>query len=224
MNEKLKEKIRESMQSVLPITVIVLALCMTLVPMEVGTLLLFLTGAVLLIIGMGFFQLGAEIAMTPLGQGVGGRLVKSNKMALIVAVSFAVGAIITIAEPDLQVLANQVAAIPNQVLILTVAAGVGAFLVVSVLNTLKQRFQLRNHRKLLLIDGRIAYSGGINISEENERTTRVPRNRHIHDLHCRITGPGADLTPAMGIHPDYRVNDLGELQQLWLQEEKQLRR
>ena len=136
MNEKLKEKIRESMQSVLPITVIVLALCMTLVPMEVGTLLLFLTGAVLLIIGMGFFQLGAEIAMTPLGQGVGGRLVKSNKMALIVAVSFAVGAIITIAEPDLQVLANQVAAIPNQVLILTVAAGVGAFLVVAVLRIL----------------------------------------------------------------------------------------
>lgn len=57
------------------------------------------------------------------------------------------------------------------------------------------RFQLRNHRKLLLIDGRIAYSGGINISEENERTTRVPRNRHIHDLHCRITGPAvAELT------------------------------
>ena len=136
MNEKLKEKIRESMQSVLPITVIVLILCMTIVPMEVGTLLLFLTGAVLLIVGMGFFQLGTEIAMTPLGQGVGGRLVKSRKIWLIALVSFAVGAIITIAEPDLQVLANQVAAIPNQVLILTVAAGVGLFLVVAVLRIL----------------------------------------------------------------------------------------
>ena len=136
MNEKLKEKIKESMQSVLPITVIVLILCMTLVPMEVGTLLLFLAGAVLLIVGMGFFQLGAEIAMTPLGQGVGGRLVKSRKIWLIALVSFAVGAIITIAEPDLQVLANQVAAIPNQVLILTVAVGVGVFLVVAVLRIL----------------------------------------------------------------------------------------
>ena len=136
MNEKLKEKIRESMQSVLPITVIVLILCMTIVPMEVGTLLLFLTGAVLLIVGMGFFQLGTEIAMTPLGQGVGGRLVKSRKIWLIALVSFAVGAIITIAEPDLQVLANQVAAIPNQVLILTVAVGVGLFLVVAVLRIL----------------------------------------------------------------------------------------
>ena len=57
MNEKLKEKIRESLSSVLPITVIVLILSITLAPMEVGTLLLFLTGALLLIVGMGFFQL-----------------------------------------------------------------------------------------------------------------------------------------------------------------------
>lgn len=69
MNEKLKEKIKESLASVLPITAIVLLLSITIVPMEVGTLMLFLTGAVLLIVGMGFFQLGAEIAMTPLGQG-----------------------------------------------------------------------------------------------------------------------------------------------------------
>lgn len=78
MNEKLKEKIHESLSSVLPITIIVLLLSVTLVPMEIGTLALFLTGAVLLIIGMGFFQLGTEMAMTPLGQGVGGRLIKSN--------------------------------------------------------------------------------------------------------------------------------------------------
>lgn len=80
MNEKLKEKIRESLSSVLPITMIVLLLSVTLVPMKISTLALFLTGAVLLIIGMGFFQLGAETAMTPLGQGVGGRLVKSRSV------------------------------------------------------------------------------------------------------------------------------------------------
>ena len=51
------------------------------------------------------------------------------------------------------------------------------------------KFQLRNHRKLLVIDGRIAYSGGINIAAENERLTKVPSSRYIHDLHCRITGP-----------------------------------
>lgn len=136
MNEKLKEKIKESLSSVLPITVIVLLLSITLVPLEVGTLLLFLTGAVLLIVGMGFFQLGAEMAMTPLGQGVGGRLMKSRHIILIALASFILGVFITIAEPDLQVLANQVPAIPNPVLIWTVAAGVGVFLIVAVLRIL----------------------------------------------------------------------------------------
>ncbi len=133
MNEKLKEKIKESLSSVLPITVIVLLLSITLVPLEVGTLTLFLMGAFLLIVGMGLFQLGAEMSMTPLGQGVGGKLSKGRKILPVVLICFIIGAIITIAEPDLQVLANQVASIPNQVLIWTVAVGVGLFLVVAVL-------------------------------------------------------------------------------------------
>ncbi len=136
MNEKLKEKIHESLSSVLPITAIVLVLSVTVIPMEIGTLSLFLTGAFSLIVGMGFFQLGAEMAMTPLGQGVGSRLVKTGNFLLIGMVSLLMGIIITISEPDLQVLANQVAAIPNQVLIWTVAAGVGVFLVMAVLRIL----------------------------------------------------------------------------------------
>ncbi len=136
MNEKLKEKIKESLSSVLPITAIVLILSVTLVPMEVGTLALFLAGAMLLIVGMGFFQLGAEMAMTPLGEGVGSQLMKSRHLALILPVCFLMGTIITISEPDLQVLANQVASIPNPVLIWTVAIGVGIFLIVAVLRIL----------------------------------------------------------------------------------------
>lgn len=145
MNEKLKEKTKESLSSVLPITAIVLLLSLTLVPLESGTLVLFLTGAVMLIVGMGFFQLGAEMAMTPLGQGVGARLSKSGKILSLVVICFLMGAIITIAEPDLQVLANQVASIPNQVLIWTVAVGVGVFLVIAVLRI---RYQV-SLRKLL---------------------------------------------------------------------------
>ncbi len=138
MNEKLKEKIRESLTSVLPITVIVLVLSITFVPMDVGPVLLFLTGALLLILGMGFFQLGAELAMTPLGQGIGGQLVKSRRLPVMMAVCFLVGTLITISEPDLQVLAEQVAAIPNQVLIWTVAVGVGVFLAVAVVRITKR--------------------------------------------------------------------------------------
>ena len=145
MNEKLKEKIKESLSSVLPITVIVLLLSITLVPLEVGTLTLFLTGAVLLIVGIGLFQLGAEMAMTPLGQGVGSKLSKGKRIFPIILICFVIGAIITIAEPDLQVLANQVASIPNQVLIWTVAIGVGVFLAVAVLRI---RFHISLRRLL----------------------------------------------------------------------------
>ena len=51
------------------------------------------------------------------------------------------------------------------------------------------RIQLRNHRKLLVIDGKVAYIGGVNISQENMKSKKLPRRKHIHDLHCRITGP-----------------------------------
>ena len=88
MKEQLKEKTKESLASVLPITVIVFLLSATVVPMETGTLLLFLIGAMLLIVGMGIFQLGAELAMTPLGQSIGSRMIKGNKLWATVLICF----------------------------------------------------------------------------------------------------------------------------------------
>ncbi len=133
MNKKLKEKTKEAFSSVLPITLIVLLLSVIIVPMEVGVISMFLVGAVLLIVGMGFFSLGADMAMSPMGEGIGIQVSKSKKISLVVLISFLMGVIITIAEPDLQVLANQVPSIPNNILIWAVALGVGAFLVLAVL-------------------------------------------------------------------------------------------
>ena len=135
MRKKLKEKIMEALTSVLPITAIVLALGFTLAPMPTGTLMLFLMGAVLLIVGMGLFSLGAEMSMMPMGEGVGREVVQPKRLLKMIPVCFLIGAVITIAEPDLQVLARQVPAVPDLVLILTVAAGVGFFLVVALLRT-----------------------------------------------------------------------------------------
>ncbi len=148
MNDKLKEKIFESLTSVLPITLIVLLLCFTLVPMNIGTLSLFICGALLLIVGMGFFQLGAETAMTPLGQGIGGSLFEMKSFVLTILICFLVGTVITISEPDLQVLAEQVASIPNSVLIWAVAIGVGLFMVIAVLRII---FKLPLSRLLTLL-------------------------------------------------------------------------
>lgn len=150
MYDKLKEKIKESLTSVLPITLIVLVLSLTLVPMEVGTLALFLGGAALLIVGMGLFELGAEMAMTPLGRGIGKRMIQTKKLWLIVAGCFLMGFIITVAEPDLQVLAHQVASIPNKVLIYTIAVGVGLFLVLAFLRIY---FKIRLSTLLMILYG-----------------------------------------------------------------------
>ncbi len=132
-NLAFKEKVFESLASVLPLTAIVLLLSVTVTPLSSGTLVLFLFGAMLLIIGMGFFTLGVDMSMMPMGEGVGVQMSKAKKMILPLAVCFVLGLLITIAEPDLQVLAEQVPAIPNRVLTFAVAAGVGAFLVIAQL-------------------------------------------------------------------------------------------
>ena len=146
MDPKLKEKIRESLSAVLPITGIVLMISVFLVPMELGSVVMFLTGAFMLILGMGFFQLGAEMAMTPIGEGVGVQISKMKRSAAVLLTGFVMGVIITVAEPDLQVLAGQVPSVPNMVLILTVALGVGLFLALAIV-----RIRYKINLSLLLI-------------------------------------------------------------------------
>ena len=132
----LGEKVREALASVLPITVIVLILCFTIAPVPTDILLAFLVGAVLLIIGMGFFTLGADTAMTPIGERVGAAITKSRKLWIVVMIGFLIGVIVTVSEPDLQVLANQVPGVPNAALVGAVAVGVGLFLVIAMLRIL----------------------------------------------------------------------------------------
>ncbi len=133
INEPLKEKILESIAAVVPITVIVFLLSISWIPLHTGTFLLFLFGALMLILGMGLFTLGADMAMIPMGEGIGVSLSKSRTRMVPLLICLMLGILITIAEPDLQVLAEQVPAIPNMTLILTVALGVGLFLVVAEL-------------------------------------------------------------------------------------------
>ena len=120
----LGEKVREALASVLPITAIVLLLCFTIAPVPTDILLAFLMGAVLLIVGMGLFTLGAELSMSRIGNLIGAKMTKSRKLWFILAVSFLLGVAITMAEPDLQVLATNVPAIDKTVLIVTVSVGV----------------------------------------------------------------------------------------------------
>ncbi|MFR5601213.1 MAG: DUF1538 domain-containing protein [Lachnospiraceae bacterium] len=130
------EKVYESVASVLPITGIVLALSISIAPLTPGTLVLFLFGALLLVFGMGFFTLGVDMSMIPMGEGIGVQMSKSKRIWIPLVVCLILGIMITVAEPDLQILANQVSSIPNAVLIFTVAAGVGLFLLMAELRML----------------------------------------------------------------------------------------
>ena len=131
-----RKPMRESLTSVLPITAIVLLLCFTVTPVSNNAMMAFLVGSLLLIVGMGLFSLGSEMSMIPLGEAVGKEITRSKKVWIIVAISFLIGVIITVAEPDLQVLASQVPAIENNVIIWSVALGVGVFLVIALLRIL----------------------------------------------------------------------------------------
>ena len=130
------EKLREAAASVLPITGIVVAICFVLVPMDTGLMLSFLIGSAMLILGMGLFTLGAEMSMSRIGNHIGAKMTKSRKLWLILVLSFILGAAITMAEPDLQVLATYVPDIDSTVLILTVSVGVGLFLMLCMVRIL----------------------------------------------------------------------------------------
>jgi hypothetical protein len=136
VKDKMREKTREAISAVVPIVIIVLLLGFTIAPLSPGILVEFLIGSVLVIVGMMFFTLGAELSMTPMGERVGGAMLRTRKLWKIMLIGFVLGVVITISEPDLQVLAGQVPSVPNMVLILSVAVGVGVFLVIALLRIL----------------------------------------------------------------------------------------
>ncbi len=129
------KKFKEALTSVLPVSLIVLVLSLTpLIDLSKKELAVFLVSSLFLIIGIGMFNLGADIAMTPMGEQIGSGLTKSGNMKLLLSVAFLMGLLITVAEPDLSVLASQVSkAMNGTALIFAVGIGVGIFLLLSVL-------------------------------------------------------------------------------------------
>ncbi len=136
ISSKFKEKLTETLKAVFPILAIVLLLCFTITPIPTSILMTFLIGAVLLIVGMLFFNVGVELSMTPIGERTGSIITKSKNIFVIILITFIMGFVITISEPDLQVLAQQVPSIPNLTLIIAVAIGVAVFLVFAILRML----------------------------------------------------------------------------------------
>ncbi len=134
--DRLMDKWLEALKSVTPIVAIVLFLCFFIVPVPTDALTGFLFGSGLLVIGMGLFNLGTEMAMTPIGEGIGTAITQSRKKQIVLIVGFLVGLFATIAEPDLSVFATQVPSIPKWIMIICIALGVGFFLSMSLMRIL----------------------------------------------------------------------------------------
>ena len=134
-------KIKEALISVLPVTLIVLIMYFTpLLSLSLVELTVFLVAALFLILGIGLFNLGANMAMHPIGEQMGSSIIKTKKIWLVLLISFIMGLLITIAEPDLTVLANQVANLVNSTsLILCIGLGVGFFLVIGILKIIYKK-------------------------------------------------------------------------------------
>ncbi len=135
MQTVLLKKLKEALVSVIPVVAIVAVLNLTpLLNFRTDQLIVFLVSSLFLIAGIGLFNLGADLSMTPMGEHIGSGLTKLKSPAILLSVAFAMGILITVAEPDLTVLANQVSDIMNgTALIVTVGIGVGLFLVIAIL-------------------------------------------------------------------------------------------
>ena len=173
----LAEKLKEAAASVLPVTAIVAVLCLALVRVDVGLMLSFLLGSGLLILGMGLFTLGAELSMSRIGNLIGAKMTKSRKLWFILAVSFLLGVAITMAEPDLQVLATNVPAIGKTVLIVTVSVGVGLFLMlcmVRILFSVSLRLLLIVFYALLFLGAFLSDAGFLSVAFDSGGVTTGP--------------------------------------------------
>ena len=136
MRDKLKEMIFEALSAVLPITLTVAGFTVLVSPIPVGMLMIFLVGAALLIFGIGILTTGVDMALMPLGSDIGVSMTKTRKIALICVISFVMGATISLAEPDLQVLSKLVPGIERWTLLITVSIGVGFSLLLAVMRVI----------------------------------------------------------------------------------------
>lgn len=133
MQKNLIAKIKESLSSVLPVTAVVFLLTVTIVPVSGELFFMFFVGTVFLILGIGMFTLGADTSMMIIGEKIGAQLTKSRKMLFILPVCFIIGVLVTVAEPDLKVLAEQTPIVDSTVMVWAVGVGVGFFLVLAFL-------------------------------------------------------------------------------------------
>lgn len=136
------DKFKEVLFSVVPIVILVLLSRFIFVPITDSEMIRFLLGSILIIIGLALFLSGAEIGITPIGHFLGGRLLRSGKLYILLSLSIALAFFISVAEPDLRILASQVdlfsgGAIPKFLLVIVVSLGFALLMSVGMIRIIK---------------------------------------------------------------------------------------
>ena len=133
------EKFKETLGSVIPIIIIVAALNFTVCPLSADLLVRFVAGGILLVVGLSFFLLGVDLGILPIGERSGAALTSKKNLPLLLGSSLFIGFIVTIAEPDVQVLAEQIknssALVNKNLLVVMIAVGIGMFVMLGLLRT-----------------------------------------------------------------------------------------
>lgn len=171
------EKLKEAADSVMPIVIIVAILCMIWIPIQTDLMLAFIIGSIFLIAGMGLFTVGSDLSMTKIGSHIGSSLTGSRKPWLILSISFILGIVITMAEPDLQVLASNVPGINSTVLVIVVSLGVGLFLMLSmirILNAISLRWMLVGFYGLVFLLAVLSDQGFLSVAFDSGGVTTGP--------------------------------------------------
>lgn len=138
MLKLLYSKLKESLFSVIPIIILVLVLNFTIAPMPAWSIPLFLISALIMVLGITLFNLGVDVSLIPIGMHTGSTIIKSKNIYIITFLIFIIGVFISMAEPDLIVLAGQINGVPNFTIIIVVSIGVGLALVGAILRILLQ--------------------------------------------------------------------------------------
>lgn len=142
MFANLNRKFKESFFSIFPVVIIVLAIALFFVDVPGPLLVKFSISSILLFVGMSMFSLGADTAMIPIGQSIASGLTKTKKIWLLLLSCFVMGFIITIAEPDISALANQIPSMNKWLFIAVVGLGVGGCFMLGIIRILfKVRFR-----------------------------------------------------------------------------------
>lgn len=135
MLNNIKNNFKESLVTIIPIVIMVMILTL-IVPMPPSLLISFLFSSGLLILGTALFTFGADISMLAIGEKLGNKLVRSKKIWIILFVFLIIGTVVTIAEPDLRVLADQLTSIPSNTLIIVISLGVGVYMLLSAVRSM----------------------------------------------------------------------------------------